>query len=73
ESAASDLSGFGLNPAEVSLQFKTKDGKEYKIRFGSNNPTGSSTYAALEANKNGQPALLEMMTKEEESIPRYWR
>lgn len=48
ESAASDLSGFGLNPAEVSLQFKTKDGKEYKIRFGSNNPTGSSTYAALE-------------------------
>jgi hypothetical protein len=48
ESAASDLSGFGLNPAEVSLQFKTRDGKEYKIRFGSNNPTGSSTYAVLE-------------------------
>ncbi len=28
---------------------------------------------ALEANKSGQPALLEMITKEEETISRYWR
>jgi len=32
----------------VALQFKTKDGKEYKIRFGNTNPTGNSTYASLE-------------------------
>ncbi len=48
EPGASDLSKFGLNPAKVALQFKTKDGKEYRIRFGNNNPTGNSTYCALE-------------------------
>jgi len=48
EPSAADLGAFHLNPAEVSLQFKTKDGQERKIRFGSNNPTGSSTYAAIE-------------------------
>jgi hypothetical protein len=48
ESNVSDLARFGLNPAQVSLQFKTKDGKEYKIRFGNNNPTNSSTYGVLE-------------------------
>lgn len=48
EANAADLSQFGLQPAEISLQFKTKDGKEYKVRFGRNNPTGNSTYAALE-------------------------
>lgn len=48
EPNATDLSRFGLNPAKVSLQFRTKDGKEYKIRFGNSNPTGSSTYGALE-------------------------
>ena len=28
---------------------------------------------ALAANREGQPAVLEMMTKTEENIPRYWR
>ena len=28
---------------------------------------------AIEANKNGQPAVLEMITKEEETIPSFWR
>ena len=28
---------------------------------------------ALEANRSGQTAVLEMITKEEETIPRYWR
>ena len=27
---------------------------------------------ALEANKSGQPALLEMMTKEELNVPKFW-
>ncbi len=27
----------------------------------------------IDANKNGQPAVLEMMTKEEETVPHYWR
>ena len=48
EPSATDLARFGLNPPQVALQFKTKDGKEYRIRFGNNNPTGNSTYAALE-------------------------
>ncbi len=48
EANAPDLAPFGLKPAQVSLQFKTKDGREYKIRFGNNNPTGSSTYGVLE-------------------------
>jgi Domain of unknown function (DUF4340) len=48
EPNASDLSKFGLNPAEVTLHFKMKDGTERKIRFGQNNPTGSSTYAVLD-------------------------
>jgi len=48
EPNASDLAKFGLNPAEATLSFKMKDGTERKIRFGQNNPTGSSTYAVLE-------------------------
>jgi hypothetical protein len=48
ESNVKDLSKFGLDPAQVTLQFKTKDGKDYRIRFGNNNPTGNSTYAALQ-------------------------
>ncbi len=27
---------------------------------------------AVNANKSGQPALLEMMTKEELNVPKYW-
>jgi len=51
EANAPNLSVFGLEPAQTKLEFKTKDGKEYRIRFGNNNPTGSSTYAALEGKK----------------------
>ena len=48
EANAPDLSRFGLQPPQVALHVKTKDGKEYKLRFGNNNPTGNSTYAAVE-------------------------
>ena len=34
---------------------------------------GAAIRRGIEANKNGQPAVLEMITKEEETIPRYWR
>jgi hypothetical protein len=51
EANAPDLAPFGLNPAQVTVQIKTKDGKEFKIRFGNNNPMGSSTYGALEGKK----------------------
>ena len=27
---------------------------------------------AISANENGQPAVLEMITKEEETVPHYW-
>jgi len=47
ESNATDLSRFGLKPAQIGLDFKTKDGKEYKIDFGTKNPTGNSNYAAI--------------------------
>jgi hypothetical protein len=48
EASAASLTPFGLEPAQVKLGVKTKEGKEYRIRFGINNPTGSSTYACLE-------------------------
>jgi len=51
ETNAADLAKFGLEPPQHGLQLKTKDGKEYRIRFGNNNPTGSSTYAALEGSR----------------------
>jgi hypothetical protein len=46
-----DLSKFGLSPAQSSLKLKTKDGKEYAIDFGNNNPGGKSTYARLSNQK----------------------
>jgi hypothetical protein len=46
-----DLSKFGLNPARSSLKLKTKDGKEYAIDFGNNNPGGTFTYARLSNQK----------------------
>lgn len=47
EENAAALAPFGLDPAQSTISLKTKDGKDYAIRFGSNNPLGSSTYAAL--------------------------
>ncbi len=47
ETNVTDLSKFGLKPAQTALDFKTKDGKEYKIDFGIKNPTGSSNYAVI--------------------------
>jgi hypothetical protein len=47
ETNAGDLSRFGLQPPKVNLKLKTKDGKEYNILFGNNNPTGNSTYATV--------------------------
>jgi hypothetical protein len=47
EQNAANLAKFGLSPAEFSLELRTKDGKEYAIDFGNDNPTGSSTYAAI--------------------------
>jgi hypothetical protein len=47
EPSATDLARFGLNPAQSMVDFRVKDGKEYKINFGIKNPTGSSTYASL--------------------------
>jgi hypothetical protein len=44
---APDLARFGLSPARASLKVKTGDGKQYAIDFGTNNPTGSSAYAAI--------------------------
>jgi hypothetical protein len=47
ETNTTDLSRFGLKPAQTGLDFKTKDGKEYKIDFGIKNPTGNSNYATI--------------------------
>jgi len=47
EENASNLGQFGLDPARTTVALKTKDGSAREIRFGDNNPTGSSTYAAL--------------------------
>ncbi len=47
EDNAANLVPFGLNPAKTSVSFKTKDGKVREIEFGTDNPTGSYTYAKL--------------------------
>lgn len=51
EPNATDLSKFGLSPARSSLNVKMKTGKEYRIEFGNNNPTGSFSYAAIPEKK----------------------
>ena len=48
EENAANLAPFGLAPAQTTVSIKTKDGKVHEIRFGNNNPTGNSTYAALQ-------------------------
>jgi hypothetical protein len=52
EQNATNLTRFGLNPAHLGLRIKTKDGKEFGIDWGSNNPTGNSTYAVLSGTKD---------------------
>ncbi len=44
---AANLAQYGLDPALTTVAIKTKDGTVREIRFGHNNPTGDSTYAAL--------------------------
>ena len=51
EANAKDLARFGLEPPQLTLRVKTKDGKEYEVRYGDNNPTGNSTYAAIPGGK----------------------
>jgi hypothetical protein len=51
ESNATDLAKFGLAPPKSSLKIKVKDGREYRIDFGSDNPTGSSAYASVPGSK----------------------
>lgn len=51
EQNAPDLAKFGLDPAQSSLKLKAKDGKEYRIDFGNENPTGSFAYACVADSK----------------------
>ncbi len=51
EQNATNLAKFGLNPPQSGLRVITKNGKEYAIDFGNNNPTGSYTYAAISNQK----------------------
>jgi hypothetical protein len=52
ETNAKDLSRFGLEPAQLTLQVRTKDGKQYEVRYGENNPTGNSTYATMPGSRD---------------------
>ena len=45
----------------------------YSEKVDSPDQVGPAIQRALEATRNNQPAVLEMMTKEEETIARYWR
>jgi hypothetical protein len=47
EADAADLAQFGLSPAKLELRLTAKDGREYGIAFGENNPSGNYTYSAL--------------------------
>jgi Domain of unknown function (DUF4340) len=52
ETNAKDLTRFGLEPPQLTLRIKMKDGKEYEVRYGENNPTGNSTYATMPGSKD---------------------
>ena len=45
----------------------------YAERVETPDQVGPAIQRGLAATKKGQPAVLEMLTKEEETIPRYWR
>ena len=45
----------------------------YSERVSSPDEVGPAIKRGIEANRNGQTAVLEMITKEEETVPRYWR
>lgn len=47
EPNTSDAKKFGLDPPKSSLKVRLKDGKEYRLDFGADNPTGSSAYASV--------------------------
>ena len=47
EPNATDLAQFGLSPAQLILRLTDKEGREYGITFGDNNPSGNYTYSAL--------------------------
>ena len=51
EQSAADLTKFGLNPAQSSVKFKTKDSKGFAINFGNTNPTGTFAYASFPGQK----------------------
>jgi len=48
---AADLAEFGLSPAGLELRLTDKNGREYGIVFGENNPSGNFTYSALTGGK----------------------
>ena len=52
EEQTTDLARFGLAPASLGLRMKTRDGKEYGIDFGINNPSGNLTYSTLVGENN---------------------
>ena len=45
----------------------------YSERVETPDQVGPAIQRGLEANRSGKTAVLEMITKEEETIPRYWR
>ena len=47
EHDAADLAQFGLSPAILELRLTSRDGGEYGIAFGENNPSGNFTYSVL--------------------------
>jgi hypothetical protein len=52
EQNVDDFSRFGLAPPQSSLKLKTKEGKEYAIDFGINNPSGNNAYARFPNQKS---------------------
>lgn len=52
EENAKDLARFGLEPPQLTLKVKAKDGKEFEVRYGENNPTGNSTYAIVAGSRD---------------------
>lgn len=46
-----DRASYGLDPANISIQAKTKDGKTLHLRIGENTADGTGLYASLDGDK----------------------
>ncbi|MBN2337445.1 MAG: DUF4340 domain-containing protein [Acidobacteria bacterium] len=64
EADAADLGRFGLQPPASGVELTSRDGKKYRVDFGTSNPTGSFTYAV----RSGERTVFQVPAAAAESF-----